>query len=212
MSEEEEEGMDDDFEELFERLFDADAEDDVPQSPRWRATIRSEKLQLTSWAPWLAGNGPAAKLFEGCESAGVAIADFSVAGDDANELIVRFHSTGDDLDTTEDVIVDWATKVGYRRVWLSDRLVSLEPSAAQIGAAEVRCPTCAAEWRADSPDFWVTVHRAKQFPNWCFLCGCELPQWTVTADYRVAPKAAKRGAEHGRWQTPPEESAEEPGS
>ncbi len=69
--------------------------------------------------------------------------------------------------------------VGYRRVWLSDRVVELEPDPARIATAEVRCPTCRTRWEDSSPEFWLTVHESRNFPHWCPLCGHEMPEWKL---------------------------------
>ncbi len=169
----------DDFDETTEELGDEDAVPDDP--PTYRATIlpRTGRVSLTGWAPWLARGGALGKLLRERERAGVAIADLSVTGADSDEVIARFYSDGGALSASEDALVEWASHVGYRRLWLSDRMVALDPAPEQIGHATVRCPTCRAGWADANPEFWLMVREQGEFPRWCPVCGFELPQWRV---------------------------------
>jgi hypothetical protein len=132
----------------------------------------------------MARGGPLGSLLRARERAAVAIADLTLHGEDSEELLVRFHAAGRMRDEAERVLLEWASRVGYRRVWFPDRMVEIEPSPEQIGRASVRCPTCRAGWADSSPEFWLSVRKQGAFPMWCALCGCELPQWTVSADRR----------------------------
>jgi hypothetical protein len=165
-----------DIEDNEELLPDEDAE---PPAPTYRVTIRSHGLMLTDWAPWLAGNGPSTNLLREREEAGVAIADLTLVGDCDREIAVRFYADGGDRASAERAILRWARAVGYRRVWLSNRLEELKPSPEQIGTAQVRCPSCGVVWRDSSPEFWLVVRDQGAFPKWCAICGRELPQWSV---------------------------------
>ena len=107
---------------------------DGPPPPTWRATIRGRRLMLTHWAPWLAQGGPQAKLLTEREEAGFTIADLTVHGEDDDEVSVRFYAVGAELERAEQVLVRWAEAVGYRRIWLSDRLVTIEPDPERLGA------------------------------------------------------------------------------
>jgi hypothetical protein len=189
-----------DFDEIFDSLFGDGEEEEEGTHPTWRVTVRGSKVQLTGWAPWLAAEGPTRKLFQGRAKAGVAIADLTVGGEDGGELMVRFHSSGRNREQAEEVLLDWARRTGYRRVWLADRLVTLDGAASEVGVAEVKCPTCGERWRDGTPDFWLTVKQAGTFPRWCYLCGSELPQWKVSSAYRTHCPPAKRGDRTGQWQ------------
>jgi hypothetical protein len=84
--------------------------------------------------------------------------------------------------------VEWARAVGYRRVWLPDRLVPID-SPAQMGRASVRCPTCRARWRERDPSFWHEVRSSGHFPWVCPVCGGDLPQWDVVEPSKQPPTA-----------------------
>lgn len=169
---------------------------DEPAAPTWRATIRGRRLTLTEWAPWLARGGPQTKLLSEREQAGYTIADLTIHGAADDEISVRFYAV-DDLERAEELLTAWATRVGYRRLWLPDRLVSLEPQPEALGTASVRCPTCRATWSDSSPEFWLMVKRSSLFPKWCPICGCQLPQWDV--DGRPRRRRARRRAGGEGW-------------
>jgi hypothetical protein len=187
--------MDDDFDFNFDDILDGGGE---PKSPTYRATIRNGRLTVTGWAPWLARGGPLGSLLRARERADVAIADLTIHGEDDEELSVRFHAAGRMREEAERVLLEWASRVGYRRVWLPDRMIEIEPAPEQIGTASVRCPTCRAQWADSGPDFWLSVREQGAFPSWCPLCGCELPQWTVSTDRRGATPG--RCARPTRWR------------
>lgn len=185
--------MDDDFD--FDDILGGE---DEPESPTYRATIRKGRLMVTGWAPWMARGGPLGSLLRARERAEVVIADLTIHGEDDKELSVRFHAAGGKRDEAERVLLEWASRVGYRRVWFPDRMIEIEPSPEQIGRASVRCPTCRAQWTDSSPDFWLSVRKQGAFPMWCALCGCELPQWSVRADRRGATAGRCAGSARRR--------------
>ncbi len=184
----------------LEEIFSPDP-DEERAPPCYRLTIRDGRVMLTNWVPWLARNGPNTKLLQERDEAGVAIADLTVLGEDDKEIAVRFYTDGGDLAEAERVVLDWATTVGYRRVWLSDRLESIEPAPEKLGTAHVRCPACGVTWRDSSPEFWLTVRGNGAFPHWCAICGCEMPQWILapTKPKRRRPPADRRGSPDG-WR------------
>ena len=161
--------------------------DDHPD-PSFRATIRNGKVMLTHWAEWLAAGGMWNELLEGRKRAGIAIADLTLTGENDSELIVRFLSEGRSGDHAADVLCTWARRVGYKRVWLPDRVVMLDGASEMIGCAEVRCRICGSRWRDSTPDFWQMVKDQGSLPKWCFICGWELPQWDVhVAEFQDRP-------------------------
>lgn len=178
-----------DFDEFIDDLVAG--EDDGLPAPTWRATIRRGQLTLTNWAPFLATNGPLGSVFPGRQRAGVAIADLTIHGDDADEVSVRYWAEGTDRAVADALLTTWAEDVGYRRLWLPDFVVELEPHPERLERAAVRCPTCRAHWSDGTPEFWLLVRGAKVFPKWCPLCGCELPQW------QVVPPATRRKSNRG---------------
>lgn len=155
--------------------------------PSWRATIRDGRLRLTNWAPWLISGGPLTTLLDARRHAGVAIVDLTVIGeDDGREIITRFHSDGRDLDAAEQMLTDWADSLGYRRIWLTDRVRELDGTSPADRRARVCCGSCRGYWSDGSPEFWAMVCGAGVFPLWCPACGCELEQWRVVRSARTA--------------------------
>lgn len=116
---------DDDFLDELARYLEDDG--DEPPSPTWRATIRRGKLMLTDWAPFLVGPGPLGSLLQGRERAGITIADLTLHGGAADEVSVRYWVTGTGREEADQRLTDWAAAVGYKRIWLPDGLVGIEP-------------------------------------------------------------------------------------
>jgi len=171
----------DDFDEIFDEHSDGVPDDppvDRPE-PSYRATIRGGKLMLTGWAPWLISGGPVGHLLPARGRAGVTIADLTIHGADEDELSVRFFVRAEPTEAADEILIGWARQVGYRRLWLPDRLVTLERDPEIITRAKVRCGVCRAKWSDASPEFWLVVHQARAFPRFCPACGCEMPQWTT---------------------------------
>lgn len=185
-----------DDERIDELIDELGGDDENPPDPSWRATIRGRRLMLTGWAPWLVRTGPLAKLLREREAEGVTIADLTVHGEDDDEISVRFLALGTEPERAEQLLIDWAERLGYRRLWLSDRLVSLGDRPEKLGAAAVRCPTCRVGWEDDSPEFWLYAKEAGTFPKWCPICGCELPQWTVASRRASASTPRRRQTAH----------------
>ncbi len=170
--------MDEDFDENFGELTGG-ASDEPELTPTWRATIRRGRLMLTGWAPWLITGGPMGSLLPARARAGVTIADLTVHGPDNDELAVRYLVRAEPEDEAQEVLLEWAQRVGHKRVWLPDCImVELEPDPDQITDVSVRCDVCRAHWSDGTPEFWLAVRDAKAFPKWCPVCGCELAQWT----------------------------------
>ena len=183
--------MHDDFE-IFEELMGNGNEDEPELTPTWRATIRGEKLMLTGWAQWMITGGPLGALLPARARSGVTIADLTVHGAEGDEISVRFLVRARRTeDRAEELLIDWAGKVGHRRVWLPDRLVEIEPDPEAITRASVRCDVCHAKWSDATPEFWLGVREARAFPKWCPVCGCELSQWVTGAMDGTRAKAAE---------------------
>ena len=138
--------MDDDYE------IDWEGSEEGPE-PQYRATIRNGSVLLTHWAPWLAAGGPWNELLAARKRAGVAIADLTLTGQDEGEVIVTFLSEGRDRAAAEETLCGWARDVGFRRVWLPDRMVSLHDPFDPCAHAEVRCRICGARWHDSAPGF-----------------------------------------------------------
>jgi hypothetical protein len=120
-------------------------------------------------------------------------ADLACPDDD--ELLVIFVLRDSATEWARDALLAWAAVVGYRRVWLDDRVVDLTADPAVVGRARVRCPTCGARWEDERPEFWDLVRDSGWFPPSCLACGGSLPEWEVEeqgVDDREQPDLNRR--------------------
>jgi hypothetical protein len=142
-----------------------------------RATIAGGELTLN---PPLAGTitgGPAAMTLARLRD--VALVDLRRAGEDDDELVATVPPNAPPLRRpARRVLCAWGALVGYRRLWLPDEVVDLEPPP-PIGTATVRCPTCTSTWADSSDCFWATVRANHHFPGYCPACGGSLPEWVM---------------------------------
>lgn len=179
-----------------DETFDIDEDDedtDGHHDPDFRATVqRSGAVRVVPWGPWLKSNGPSYTLMAARDRAGITIADLPIIRDDqgaAREVIVELHTGG--TDTHRAALSDWAQAVGYRRVWLDDEVIDLEPSAG--GPVTTRCTGCGQRFvEGRNVHFWHHVRHAGAFPTFCPLCGSDLPQWTQGSRSNIG--GAKRHA------------------
>lgn len=148
--------------------------------PDFRATVRRDgTVRLVDWAPWLAGGGPLHTMLDARGRAGVGIADLTIIRDDAEiavELIVDFRCGGESAH--RGALMMWAQQVGYRRAWFDGEISELAPAPG--GPAHTRCTGCRVRLVDADPSFWEFVRHHGAFPTTCFLCGSDLPQWTLT--------------------------------
>ena len=186
--------MDDDFdeEEIDELLSELVAEEDAIEAgvprPRFRATWRRGRLLILPHHEGLVEQGPVATVL-GSQERGrrgrVLIADLAESHDSGPEGAGGWELTVTPL-TAEPpspravrALLDWSADVGYRRVWLPDRVVT-HPSAGRFHSrAKVRCETCGTTWRNGGHGFWSRVSKYRCFPMSCQLCGGDLPVWEV---------------------------------
>lgn len=152
---------------------------DGNEQPDSRATIGGRRLTIVPWHPGLLRPlGYAHDQFRARNRAGVCIADLTIlrVDEDAHELVVDVLSDG--RTDALDVLVEWAGAVGYRRVWLPDRVLELDGAASIVGGrVHARCPSCRSRWEDGAPEFWLAVRQWGKFPAACPLCGGDLPQW-----------------------------------
>jgi len=158
-----------------------------------RATIAGGELTLNPPLGGTIRGGPASMTFARLD--GVVLVDLRHAGEDDEELVATTPPNAPPIGrAARRVLTDWAALVGYRRVWLPDAVVDLEPPP-PIGTASVQCPTCASAWSDGSEGFWATVRRNGHFPGYCPACGGSLPEWKpAAAARRSARSAAGAGA------------------
>jgi hypothetical protein len=156
-----------------------------------RATIASGQITLNPPLTGTITGGPASMTFGRLE--GVALVDLRRTGEDDHELVATVPPNAPPLGrAARRVLADWAALVGYRRLWLADRVLELEPPP-PIGTAAARCPTCTSVWSDSSVTFWSMVRANGHFPGFCPACGGSLPEWRpVRAGARPAPAARRR--------------------
>lgn len=164
---------------------DDDLDFGLPPHRFLRATIAAGQLTLNPPLGGTITGGPAAMTF--ARLAGVVIIDLRA---DDDELVATLPPNAPPLDrAARRVLSDWAALVGYRRLWLADRVLELDPPP-PVGAVAVRCPTCTSEWADSSTDFWAQVRANHHFPGFCPACGGSLPEWRPVR--RPSGRAARR--------------------
>ena len=159
-----------------------------------RATIADGEITLNPPLSGTITGGPASMTFARLQ--GVAIVDLRFAGADGDEVVATVPPNAPRLPrAARRVLAAWAALVGYRRLWLPDSVVELEPPP-PVGTASVRCPTCTSVRADDSARFWTVVRESGHFPGFCPACGGSLPEW------RLARPGAPRGGAAGRRAGP----------
>src|SRR3954468_6010945 len=149
------------------------------RAPFRRATIAAGRITLNPPLHGTITGGPASMTLARLD--GVVLVDLRHSGEDDEELVATVPPNAPPITTVaRRTLADWAAVVGYRRLWLPDRVLELEPPDA-LGTAEVRCPTCTATWTDGSPRFWATVRANGHFPGYCPACGGSLPEWRTVA-------------------------------
>jgi len=169
------------------------ADDEDHRQPWCRATIMGRTITLNPWTPALIRGRPAAMALERLAAMGVALADLYAEREPGDEeLLVQLAWRSARWAATDETLLDSAQIVGYRRVWLPERLVDRDAARAPVGSAQTTCPTCRLEWRDETPELWDAVRTAGVFPGSCPAYGGSLPQWRVvdagpggTADERA---------------------------
>jgi hypothetical protein len=159
-----------------------------------RATIAGGELTLNPPISGTITGGPAAMTLARLRD--VVLVDLRHAGEEDDELVATVPPNAPPIDrAARRVLTEWAALVGYRRLWLPDRVVELDPPP-PVGTATVRCPTCASVWADSSPGFWALVRRNGHFPGYCPACGGSLPEWRparAAERSRRAPAGTRAG-------------------
>jgi hypothetical protein len=169
--------------------------------PACRAAIRGEQIILNRWSRSLLSGGPERA---GMRTIDVALADLRLLGD---ELIVTPVPRAPWIADAEATLLAWSAVVGYRRVWLPERVVDLGGELAPLARASVRCPTCGASWEDETVVFWERVRRDGWFPGLCLACGGSLPEWRCHAfshaEIAAAHTSAAKVSDRGRQERHP---------
>jgi hypothetical protein len=169
--------------------------------PACRAAISDGQITLNRWSRSLLSGGPERA---GMHTVDVALADLRLLGD---ELVVSPVPRAPWNAEAETTLLAWSADVGYRRVWLPERVVDLADELAALARARVRCPTCGASWEDETVVFWEHVRRDGWFPGVCLACGGSLPEWrcrTLSAAESAAANASvARVSERGRRERHP---------
>jgi hypothetical protein len=170
---------------------DEHTDDDTGRDRFLRATIAGGEITLNPPLTGMIRGGPASMTFARLE--GVAIVDLRDAGEDDSELVATVPPNAPPLGAAgRRVLADWAALVGYRRLWLPDRVVELDPPP-PVGTMSVRCPTCASVWADSSEAFWTMVRTNGHFPGYCPACGGSLPEWRPVRAAAGRPRRSRRG-------------------
>lgn len=179
----------------------AELDDDtgLEHEPFLRATIAGGELTLNPPLSGTITGGPAAMTFARLRD--VTLVDLRHAGEQDEELVASVPPNAPPVDrAARRVLAEWAALVGYRRLWLPERVVELDPPP-PVGEATVRCPTCRSVWADDSPGFWAMVRRNGHFPGYCPACGGSLPEWRRARAAR-RPRRAPDGSRAGGRRSP----------
>src|SRR5436309_9710654 len=124
--------------------------------PFARATITSRGITLNRWRTGLIDGAPAGMLLRPLARRGVVLADL-VADREQRDLMVRFVPRDAATDEARVALTQWAARVGWRRIWLDDRVVDLDSAQPALGRARAACPTCGLRWEDDRLEFWERV-------------------------------------------------------
>ena len=158
--------------------------------PFARATVTGRRITLNPWNPVLIDGGPGGAVLRRGRRDNRVLADLTRLED--GELLVTFVPRDGANTAARRVLLDWAARAGWWRVWLDDRVVDLGEEPAITGRARVRCPTCGARWEDERPEFWERVRDSGWFPAICLACGGSLPEWDIDEPDRDAERSGGR--------------------
>ena len=171
------------------------------EHPDFRATIRPDgSIWLAGWRPWLGPNVPWHTMVASQRRSQVCLADFTLVREDeedANPELIVTPLTALRPEHREGLL-NWASTVGYQRVWVGDEVI--EPESTAGGTATTRCRTCGHQLVGKGVDFWAQVHGSGCFPTTCLICGCDVPQWhhAGARDEPTRPRPRVRTSVGGR--------------
>lgn len=176
-------------------------------TPFARATLVSGSLFIQGWKHWFDGDALEGSALRQATTSGVTVCDLArELNPGMRELFLITHS-GQLLNTSErGILEEWATNVGYHRIWLEQGTGVIElPGGTPFGRlARSTCSRCLFEHVMGSVDFWRAIAGFGQFPSICNLCGGQtLPQWDVDEAPEVGPEEGELLAElNGSFSEP----------
>jgi hypothetical protein len=193
--------MDDDFyEDELNELFEArEAREAEAQAAgvarvRFRATHRNGRLIVLPHHGGLATHDSVLSMLGDPADDGLMIANLGeseISGEPgAWELTVTLVTLSEPPEEAEEALVEWATNVGYRRVWLPGRVVNCEPASSFLNRATCECGTCGKTWHQSGRAFWENVLELRSLPSYCLICGGDLQGWRVGRVTSVRPGEA----------------------
>jgi hypothetical protein len=190
-------GEDFDEDELNEIYEAIEAEEQAQEAgvaqPRFRATHRNGRLTVLPHHDGLAEHSAVLTMLNEPTEGELTIADLGeseIAGKPGGwEMTVTVLTLGHPSPQAEHALVEWATDVGYRRVWLPDRVVTCQLQHSFLSGATAQCETCGQTWHQSGRSFWTHVAKRRSFPTYCLICGADLASWRIG---RMEDKRRKR--------------------
>lgn len=149
--------------------------------PEVRATVnRNGELVITPWSAGAArAGGPAAAQIRLRKLVGVFDLTIERAQADeithATDLIVSDVFVTDRVELGHRRLVEFAARLGYKRVWFGNEVVALEPELLG-GSWQSTCRHCGLTWSDSTDGFWLTARGMGYFPPVCALCSHPISQ------------------------------------
>ena len=93
----------------------------------------------------------------------------------ATDLIVSDVFVTDRVELGHRKLVEFAARLGYRRVWFGNEVVAMEP-ALLGGTWRSTCRNCGLTWTDSTDGFWLHTRGMGYFPPVCALCSHPIAQ------------------------------------
>jgi hypothetical protein len=145
-------------------------------TPDFRVALMGREVSLVEWDPRLNTTSILARQGQG----GTRYADLWFVGRHGDHDVLVTHDHPDGIDEQmREVLCEWATVVGHRRIWFPKDVVELDGPLPECRRASTICRSCDRAISAEGLDFWSKVRACGTFPNRCSACGGILPQWLI---------------------------------